>query len=144
MDGIPDSCWIQCAKLDSVVSANVSAAARAIDKASTRTQNFWLDAATSLILLLEKAEELELPAEVIVRIQTSLQLMSNANYKHSFDRRHALMMQLNPKLKQLFSYKDFKDAAPFLFGEQFSTQAKDRLEAAEVLRKTMAAENSKK
>ena len=54
------------------------------------------------------------------------------------------MMQLNPKLKQLFSYKDFKDAAPFLFGEQFGTQAKDHLEAAEALRKTMATESSKK
>ena len=53
-------------------------------------------------------------------------------------------MQLNPKLKQLFSYKDFKDATPFLFGEQFSTQAKDCLEAAKALRKTMATENSKK
>ena len=53
-------------------------------------------------------------------------------------------MQLNPKLKQLISYKYFKDAALFLFGEQFSTQAKDRLEAAKALRKTMAAENSKK
>ena len=70
--------------------------------------------------------------------------MSNANYQHSMDWRHALMMQVNPKLKQLFSYKDFKDAAPFLFREQFGTQAKVRLEAAEVLRKTMAAENSKK
>ena len=44
-DGIPDSRWIQCAKLDSVVSANVSAAARATDRASSRIQNFWLDAA---------------------------------------------------------------------------------------------------
>ena len=57
------------------------------------------------------------------------------------DRRHAWMMQLNPKL---FNYKVFKDATPFLFGEQFSTQTKDHLEAAEALRKTMAAENSKK
>ena len=60
------------------------------------------------------------------------------------DRRHALMMQLNPKLKQLFSNKDFKDAAPFLFGEQFGTQARDHLEAAEALRRTMTTENSKK
>ena len=70
-DGIPDSCWIQCAKLDSVVSVNVSAAAaRVTDKVSTWIQNFWLDAVTPLIFLLEKAEELELQAEVIVRIQT--------------------------------------------------------------------------
>ena len=143
VDGIPDLCWIQCAKLDLVVSANVSAATRVTDRASSQIQNFWLDAATPLTFLLEKAEELELP-EVIIRIQTSLQLMGNVNYQHSMDRRHALMMQLNHKLKQLFSYKDFKDAALFLFGEQFRTQAKDCLEAAEALRKTMASENSTK
>ena len=141
-NGTPDSRWIQCAKLDSVVSANVSAAARTADRASSRIQNFWLDAATPLIFLLEKADELELPAEVIIGIQTSLQLMGNANYQHSMDRRHTLMMQLNPKLKQLFSHKDFKDAAPFLFGEKFGALAKDRLEAAEVLRKTMSYKKS--
>ena len=66
--GTPDSRWIQCAKLDPVVSANVSAAVRMADRASSRIQNFWLDAATLLIFLLEKAEELELLVEVIVRI----------------------------------------------------------------------------
>ena len=143
-NGTPDSRWIQCAKLDPVVSANVSAAARTADRASSRIQNFWLDAVNPLIFLLEKAEELEMPAEVINGIQTSLQLMGNANYQHSMDRRHALMMQLNPKLKHLFSHKDFKDAAPFLFGEKFGTLAKDRLEAAEVLRKSTSTENSKR
>jgi len=104
----------------------------------------WLDAATPFIFLLEKVEELELPAEVINGIEISLQLMGNANYQHSMNQKHALMMQLNPKLKWLFSYKDFKDAAPFLFGEKFGALAKERLEAAEVLRRTMATENSRK
>ena len=113
------------------------------DRASSRIQNFWLDTATPLIFILEKAEELELLAEVIVGTQTSLLLMGYANYQHSMDRRHALMMQLNPKLKQLFSHKDFKDVAPFLFGEKFGALAKDRLEAAEALRKTMITENFK-
>ena len=70
--------------------------------------------------------------------------MGNANYQHSMNRRHALMMQLNPKLKQMFSYKDFQDAAPFLFGENFGTMAKECLEAAEALRKSIPMANSKK
>ena len=127
-----------------VVSANVPTAARTADRASSRIQNFWLDAANPLIFLLEKADELNMSVEVISGIQTSLQLMGNANYQHSMDRRHALMMQLNPKLKQLFSYKDFRDAVPFLFGENFGTLAKDRLEAAEALRKSMPMANPKK
>ena len=100
-------------------------AARAAGRASSCIQNFWLDAANLLIFILEKAEELNMPIEVISGIQTSLQLMGNANYQHSMDRRHALMMQLNPKLKQLLSYKDIQDAAPYLFGENFSILAKD-------------------
>ena len=54
-DGIPDSHWIQCAKLDSVVSANVLVATRETDRASSQIQNFWLDAVNPLIFLLEKA-----------------------------------------------------------------------------------------
>ena len=92
-NGTPDSCWIQCAKLDPAVAVNVSPAAQTQDIASTRIQNFWLDAAILLIFLLEKAEELELLSE---GIQTS---MGNATYQHSMDRRHALMIHLNPKLK---------------------------------------------
>ena len=132
---IPDSRWIRCSQLDPVVSVNLPPTARTADRAASRIQNFWLDAANPLIFILEKAENLEVPTEVITGIQTSLQLMGNANYQHSMDRRHAVMMQLNPKLKQLISHTDFKDAAPFLFGEKFGAMAKEHLEAAEVLRR---------
>ena len=100
----------------------------------TEFRTFGLATATPLIFVLEKAEELELSAEMIVGIQTSLLLMGNANYQHSMSRWHALMTQLNPKLKQPFSHKHFKYTAPFLFREMFSALAKDRLEAAEALR----------
>jgi len=39
-NGIPDLRWIQCAKLDSVVSANVLTAAKTADRASSCIQNF--------------------------------------------------------------------------------------------------------
>ena len=66
--GIPDSRWIRCPKLDSVVSANVSAGARSTDRAASRIQLFWLDVVNPLVFVLEKAEKLELPAEVIQAI----------------------------------------------------------------------------
>ena len=47
-------------------------------------------------------EELDLLKEVIVNIQTALELTGNANLHHSAARRQALMTQLNPKLKQVF------------------------------------------
>ena len=39
-NGTPDSRWIQCTKLYPVVSANVLVAARTVDRASSRIQNF--------------------------------------------------------------------------------------------------------
>ena len=139
--GTPDSRWIRCAKIDPVVMANVPPAARTADRAASRLQQFWLDAASPLVILLEKAEELDLPKEVISAIQTALQLMGNANYHHSTARRQALMLQLNPKLKQLFPDGDFRDAAPYLFGENFGRIAKERLEAAEALKKAISLDN---
>jgi len=35
------------------------------------------------------------------------------------------------------NHKDFKDTASFLFGEKFGTMAKECMEAAEVLKKTI-------
>ena len=139
--GTPDSRWIRCAKIDPEVMANVSPAARTADRAASRLQQFWLDAVTPLAFILEKAEELDLPKEVISAIQTALQLMGNANYYHSTARRQVLMLQVNPKLKQLLPDGDFKDAAPYLFGENFGALAKERLEAAEALKKAISSDN---
>ena len=80
-------------------------------------------------------EELELPNEVIGGIQTAPQLLENVSFQYSASRRQTLMLQLNPKLKQLFSDADFKDAAPYLFRENFGKLAKEHLEAAEALKK---------
>lgn len=41
-----------------------------------------------------------------------------------------LLTHLNPQLKQLINENDFKEAPPFLFGENFEGLAKDHLEAA--------------
>ena len=122
-------------KIDQVVATNIPSTARTADKSASQLQQFWLDAVNLLVFILDKAEELEFPKEVIGGIQTALQLLGNANFHHSASRRQALMLQLNPKLKQLFSDADFKDAAPYLFGENFGTLAKECLEAAEALKK---------
>ena len=136
--GTPDSRWIRCANIDPVVATNVPTTARTGDRAASRLQQFWLDAVNPLVFIPERAEELDLPKEVIGGIQTALQLMGNANYHHSTARRQALMLQLNPKLKQLFPNMDFKDVTPYLFGENFGALAKECLEAAEALKKTVS------
>ena len=86
---------------------------------------------------------MSLPAEAIAAIQTSLQLIGNANQHNSIAHRNALLLQLNPQLKQLVEDVDFKEALPFLFAENFGTLAKERLEAAAALTKTLGVEKSR-
>lgn len=136
--GTPDSHWIRCPKMDAVVMANVSKEAERIDCAASWLQLFWLDAVTPLVMLLERDEELQLPAEAIQMVQTSILLMGNASFHHSMERRRALLQHLNPQLKQLVEESDFKDAASMLFGDNFGAIAKQRLEAAAALKKTLA------
>ena len=122
----------------------VSTSARRADRSASRLQQFWLDATNLLVSVLERAEELSLPAEAIAAIQTSLQLMGNANQHSSIARRNALLMQLNPQLKQLVEDVDFKEAPPFLFGENFGTLAKERIETAAALTKTLSRQDFQK
>jgi len=50
--GTPDSRWIQCAKMDPVVMVNIPPAAKTPDRVASRLQQFWLDAANSLVFIL--------------------------------------------------------------------------------------------
>ena len=52
-------------------------------------------------------------------------------------------MQLNPQLKQLVEDVYFKEAPPFLFGENFGTLAKERIKAAAALTKTLGIDKSR-
>ena len=138
--GVPDSRWLKCPELDPVVSSTIPVAARRTDRAASRLHNFWLDEVNPLVYVLERAEELELPAEVIGPIQTSLRLLGNANAHNTVARRKALLTQMNPRLKDLVRDGDFKDVAPMLFGENLGTLARERLEAAAALTKTLGTE----
>ena len=138
--GTPDSRWFRCVKINPVVTANVPPAARMVDRAASRLQQFWLDAVNPLVLILERAEELEVPKEVIDGVHMALLLPRNAKYHHSTTRRQALLLQLNANLKQLVSDADFKDSVLHLFGESFGALAKEHLEAAEALKKATSSD----
>ena len=71
-------------------------------------------------------------------IQASLVLMGNASFHHSTERRKGLLQHLNPQLKQIVKESNLKEAAHMLFGGNFKTIAKQRLEAAAALKKTLA------
>ena len=136
--------WTRCPKIDAVVSVNISGDAERTDRTTSRLQQFWLDAVAPIVMVLERAEEFSLPPDAINMIQTSIQLMGNANYHHSTERRKVLLQHLNPLLKQLVEKSDFKDAPPMLFSENFGVLAKQRIEAAAALKKTLATDKGKR
>ena len=69
--------------------------------------------------------------------------MGNANYHQSTEHRKALLQHLNPLLKQLIEESDFKDTPPMFFGENFGVLAKQRIEAAAALKKTLVTNKGK-
>ena len=142
-NGIPDSRWTRCPIMDAVVAANIPPGAKRADKSASHLQQFWLDAAIPLVLMLERVEELNLHPEAISAIQTSLQLMGNTNNHNTSAHRNAILMQLNPRLKPLFSDADFKDLPPSLLGESFGNLAKEQLNAATALKKTTYVDRGK-
>ena len=64
--------------------------------------------------------------------------LGNASQHHAVQCRQAILQQLNPQLKSLIKEDDFKDAPLYLFGEGFASVAKECLEAAAVLKKSVA------
>jgi len=64
--------------------------------------------------------------------------MDNTNQHNSIACSNAVLTLLNPQLKQLLGDTDCKEVPPMLFGENFGSLAKERLEAAAVaLTKTL-------
>ena len=136
--GQPDSKWAMCPELGSVVEGILPNEALKLDKATFRSQEMWLEAAGPISACLERAHQgtLTLP-EVIPMLQTSLVLMGDASQHQSSMRRQVLLEQFNPHLKKLMKDKDFAKAQPYLFGQDFGQKAKEKLDAAEALRKVV-------
>ena len=80
----PDSRWIRCPELGSVVEGILSNEALKQDKVSYRSQQLWLKAAGPLVLCLETAHEGNLSLqEAIPMLQSSLMLMGDASQHQS-------------------------------------------------------------
>jgi len=56
------------------------------------------------------------------------------------DRRKAILTQMASQLKGLVRETNFKEAAPLLFGKNFASLAKERLEVAAALKKILNPE----
>ena len=113
-------------------------------KVTCRSQQMWLDAAGPLTVCLEKAHEGTLTiTEAIPMLQSALLLMGNASQHQAFFRRKQILQHLNPQLKSLMKESNFTGTQPYLFGEDFGAKAKEKLEAAAVLKKAIYPQPSK-
>ena len=76
-------------------------------------------------------------------IQSAPVLMGDAAQHQAALRRKSLLQHLNPQLQSLMKESDFKEAQPYLFGEDFAEKAKCKLEAAAALRKSVYPSSTK-
>ena len=83
-------------------------------------------------------------AEIVKALQTVLLFLGNGSQHHVVQRCQAILQQLNPQLKSLIKDEDFADAPPYLFGECFASLAKEHLEAALVLKKSVSTSSTAK
>jgi len=137
--GTPDSRWSKCPDLDAVVVANLPKDTVRTDAKAKRLHSFWLSAVAPLAAGLQDIEDGKGDIQDAAKaMQAALMFLGNASQHHAVQRRQAVLQQLNPQLKSLIKDEDFKDAPPYLFGEHFASVAKERLEAAAVLKKSVA------
>ena len=142
--GMPDCRWTKCPTLDPVVAANLPKDTIRNDLRAKQLQEYWLDAASPLIAALEDIQEDRASLQEATKaMQEALYFLGNASQHHAVHRRQAILQQLNPQLKPLVKDEDFVEAPPFLFGENFSSVAKECLEAAAVLKKSVCTTNTK-
>ena len=117
---------------------------KAYNKAK-QLHTFWLDAAIPIVAAIQDIEDSKVEtAEIVKAWQTALLFLGNASQHHGVQCRQAILQQLNPHLKSLNKDEDFADAPPYLFGERFASLAKECLEAALVLKKSVSTSSTTK
>ena len=120
-------------KLDKIVKDRVSQESIKQD----RLQALFLDAVGPLATILEEGEKGSFTADrAMTTAKTALRFIGNASIQTARERRKRAIAEMNPKLIDL-SEKDaiYENAPPFLFGDQFAKEAKEREEQLRCLDK---------
>ena len=112
------------------LSDRVSQEAVKLDKALARLQVLFLDAVGPLATILEEGKNRSLTADkAMTAAKTALRFIGNASIQMSRERRKRTIAEMIHKLIDL-SERDsiYENAPPFLFGDQFAKEAKERKE----------------
>ena len=140
--GKPDFRWTKCLELYPVVTSKNMIKA---DYRAKWLHTFWLDTATPIVAAIQDIEDGKVQtAEIVKALQTALLFLENASQHHAMQRCQAILQQLNLQLKSVIKNEDFADAPPYLFGEHFASLAKEHLEAALVLKKSVSTSSTAK
>ena len=124
-------------KLDKMVCDRISQEAVKVDRSLARLQALFLDAVVPLASILEEDDKGTLTTEkATTAAKMALRFVGNASVQMARERRKRGIAEMNNKLIEL-SEKDsiYENASPFLFGDQFAKEAKEREEQLRCLDK---------
>ena len=122
------------------MKAEASAGAKAYDKELAKIQSFVLDALAPLSMVIDRGNRQETPSPKEYR-EASLvaaELLGNANARISRLRREKVVADVNKALLPIAQDDDnFRDAPPYLFGNEFAKRSKDYVEQVRAMRSTL-------
>ena len=102
---------------------------------------FWLDAATPIVAAIQDIEDGKVEtAEIVKALQTALLFLGNASQHHAVQCHQAILQQLNPQLKSLIKLQMLLHTCL----ENTASLAKEHLEAALVLKKSVSTSSTAK
>lgn len=124
-------------RVDHVMRTLAPQAAKTADRELARIQSFVLDSLAPVSAMLENSERMTVE-DVREASSAAAELIGNANAQLSRLRREKLVSAINKNLTPLVKEDaDFTEAAPNLFGPDFSKRAKDYLDQVKTLRSTL-------
>ena len=132
-------------RLDHFLRTEVTPQARTLDKDLLKIQTFVFDVLAPLMALLETNEDELTPAHLQTATTSAVQLLRNANVHISRLRREKIITWVNKALIPLV--KDdapYTDAAPDLFGSEFSKRSKEFLKQVKTIRSSLPTKQRQK
>ena len=128
------------AQLDPMMKSETSSAIKATDKQLARVQTLLLDSLAPLTSILEAHHNGDIldQKEMVHAVKSGMQLIGNANAHLLHLRRERVVSNINKALLPVVGDdKNFKEAAPLLFGTKFAKKGKEMVEQVKAMRSTL-------
>ena len=134
-------------QLDAIMKPEASPTTKAVDKQLAKVQTLMLDTLAPLTSVVEshnRGNTLE-QKEVLQAVKVAISLVGNANATMSHLRRERVVCDLNKSLLPIVGDdSNFQEAAPLLFGTEFSKKGKEMVDQVKALRSTISKKQERK